>query len=68
MERRKNTREKQAHLTELWNQFEEGEIDSKELLEEAAKFSPSFDVATKKKNLFQQHRFFYVHYCHYNVK
>ena len=58
MERRKNTREKQAHLTELWNQFEEGEIDSKELLEEAAKFSPSFDVATKKKNMFQQHRFF----------
>ena len=49
MERRKNTREKQAHLTELWNQFEEGEIDSKELLEEAAKFSPSFDAATKKK-------------------
>ena len=52
MERRKNTREKQAHLTELWNQFEEGEIDSKELLEEAAKFSPSFDVATKKKTCF----------------
>ena len=49
MERRKSTREKQAHLTELWNQFEEGEIDSKELLEEAAKFSPGFDVATKKK-------------------
>ena len=49
MERRKNTREKQAHLTELWNQFEEGEIDSKELLEEAAKFSPSLDVATNKK-------------------
>ena len=42
MVRRQQTRNAQALLTELWKQYENGDIDSTQLLEEAVKFSPSF--------------------------
>ena len=40
MHRRKQTREAQACLIDLWKQFEEGDIDAKSLLEEAGKYTP----------------------------
>ena len=42
MVRRQQTRNAQALLTELWKQYENGDIDSTQLLEEAGKFTPSF--------------------------
>ena len=39
MIRRKKTREAQAHVTDLWTQFEERSIDAKTLLLEATKLT-----------------------------
>ena len=39
MQRRKKTREAQAHVIDLWGQFEDGLIDAKTLLLESTKFT-----------------------------
>ena len=39
MARKRKTRSQQAYLIDMWKQFEEGDIDSKGLLEMAARFT-----------------------------